>query len=150
MMCHKEDCKPLLDFCTSLNFITNRLVRIVLWYSPIGIMFLVMTQLSISDVSQHASLIGLLIATVLSGLAIHLLIILPGILFFFTGKNPITFYKNLLPAMATAFGKHFVSSTFKVRSRDLFSYLGLHFRDRLLCSDDTFNDEVYPESGGLF
>ncbi|XP_063684373.1 excitatory amino acid transporter 1-like isoform X2 [Bolinopsis microptera] len=104
IMANKEECQPFLDFCLSLNVIINKLTRVVLWYSPIGIMFLVMAEYSVSDVSEYAKEIGLYVVTVLVGLAIHFFIVLPVILFALAKKNPLLYYKSLLPAMATAFG----------------------------------------------
>lgn len=104
VMANKEQCKPFLDFCQAVNIIVHKLTKCILWYSPIGIMFLVMAEYSLSDVDQYASQIGKYIATVLAGLAAHLFIVLPSILMICTGRNPLSYYKSLLPAMATAFG----------------------------------------------
>ena len=70
-------------------------------------MFLVMAEYSVSDVSEYAKEIGLYVVTVLVGLAIHFFIVLPLILFALAKKNPLLYYKSLLPAMATAFGSFF-------------------------------------------
>ena len=87
-------------------------------YSPVGIMFIVMAEYSVSDIQEYASQIGMYIVTVLVGLAIHLFIVLPSILFSFTRRNPFSYYKALLPAMATAFGK----PLFNLITRVLLSY----------------------------
>ena len=72
-------------------------------YAPIGIMFLVMAELAGNGLEKSKEL-GLYIATVLVGLAMHFFLVLPGILGSLGRRNPFKFYKNLLPAMATAFG----------------------------------------------
>jgi len=104
VMANKEECQPFLNFCLSLNLIINKLTRVILWYSPIGIMFLVMAEYSVSDINKYANQIGMYIVTVLVGLGIHFFIVLPAILFSLTRRNPLVYYKSLLPAMATAFG----------------------------------------------
>ncbi|KAL5263234.1 hypothetical protein ACHWQZ_G008575 [Mnemiopsis leidyi] len=104
IMANREECEPFLDFCKSLNVIINKLTRVVLWYSPIGIMFLVMAEYTVSDIGEYAKEILLYIVTVLVGLAIHFFVVLPLILLLLAKRNPLPYYRALLPAMATAFG----------------------------------------------
>ena len=85
--------------------ITNPIVTRCFRYSPIGIMFLVMAEYSVSDISEYATQIGLYMLTVIVGLAIHFFVVLPLILLLVAKRNPLRYYKSLLPAMATAFGR---------------------------------------------
>ena len=68
-------------------------------------MFLVMAEYTVSDIGQYAKEIGLYIVTVLVGLAIHFFVVLPLVLLLLAKRNPLPYYRALLPAMATAFGK---------------------------------------------
>jgi len=104
IMANKAESGPVLDFFVSLHFITMKLTEAILWYSPIGIMFLVMSQLSFNNIGLYMASVGMYMITVLVGLFIHLFIVLPGIYFGITKKNPFVLYKHMLPAAATAFG----------------------------------------------
>lgn len=104
IMANKAESGPVLDFFVSLHFITMKLTEAILWYSPIGIMFLVMSQLSFNNIGQYMATVGMYMITVLVGLFIHLFLVLPGIYFGITKKNPFVLYKHMLPAAATAFG----------------------------------------------
>ena len=64
---------------------------------------------SMSNLILHSlPQVGMYMITVLVGLFIHLFLVLPGIYFGITKKNPFVLYKHMLPAAATAFGKPFV------------------------------------------
>lgn len=67
-------------------------------------MFLVMAEYITSGIGDYAEKIGMYIATVLAGLAIHFFVALPLFLLLLGKKNPLRYYQALLPAMATAFG----------------------------------------------
>jgi len=104
IMANRAESGPVLDFFVSLHFITLKLTEVILWYSPIGIMFLVMSQLSFNNIGLYMASVGMYMITVLVGLSIHLFLVLPGIYFGITKKNPFVLYKHMLPAAATAFG----------------------------------------------
>ena len=57
-----------------------------------------------SDISGTFESLGMYILTVIVGLAIHSLIILPGLYFIFTRKNPLKFFEGIMQALLTAFG----------------------------------------------
>ena len=74
-------------------------------YSPIGIGSLIMAKFAeMQNIHQTFSGLALFIVTVILGIGLHGLIILPAIFFFFTRKNPYVYLKGVGPAMATAFG----------------------------------------------
>ncbi|CAM6002409.1 unnamed protein product [Sphagnum balticum] len=84
---------------------TMRLVKVIMWYAPFGIMFLVTGKiLDIEDIGKTASKLGLYMVTVIVGLLIHCFITLCGIYFAITRKNPYKFYYGCLQAVITGFG----------------------------------------------
>jgi len=52
-MANRAESGPVLDFFVSLHFITLKMTEVILWYSPIGIMFLVMSQLSFNNIGLY-------------------------------------------------------------------------------------------------
>ena len=74
-------------------------------YSPIGIIFLIASKfVETDDIADIAARLGMYMVTVLSGLAIHAVIVLPLIYFVATRKNPAVFAYNMLKAILTAWG----------------------------------------------
>lgn len=107
--------KPLLDFFEALHVATMKLTMLVIWYSPIGIIFLVATKLiEMEDPSTVFVQLGYYMLTVLAGLAAHGLIVLPIVYLIATRKNPLIFMYNMLKALLTAWGTASSSATLPV------------------------------------
>ncbi|KAH8031679.1 hypothetical protein HPB51_019808 [Rhipicephalus microplus] len=95
----------MVDFFSVLNVLTMKLAYLVMWYFPIGVVFLLSASIGRGDdLGEQAINVGAYIGTVMTGLAIHSLIVLPLIYYSFVRKNPLVFAKNLLHAFVTAFG----------------------------------------------
>ncbi|KAG9351004.1 hypothetical protein JZ751_024893 [Albula glossodonta] len=78
----------LVNFCQSLNEAVLKIVAIVIWYFPFGIVFLVAGKiLEMSDPSAMGKKLGFYAVTVVMGLVLHGLFILPSI----SATLPITF-----------------------------------------------------------
>lgn len=87
----------LLHLFLVLNEIIMKLVKIIMWYSPCGIMFLVAGRiLGIKDMTDTARNLGMYMVTVIVGLMLHCLVTLCGIYFVITRKNPFKFYYGCL------------------------------------------------------
>ncbi|XP_063404964.1 excitatory amino acid transporter-like [Mytilus trossulus] len=115
-----EEAQLMINFFTILNEIIMRMVTIVMWYSPVGIMFLVAGKiLSLEDPGAVGERLGMYMVTVLTGLFIHALITLPTIYFFFTRKNPFILFKGIMQAFVTALGTGSSSATLPVTFRCL-------------------------------
>jgi solute carrier family 1 (high affinity glutamate transporter) protein 2 len=101
----KDTAAPIIALIAAFNDIIMKLVLFFMWYSPVGIFFLIVSNiLTIVDLASTGKVMGMFIFTVLLGLSLHFCITLVGLYYAITRKNPITFIKNMLPAMMTAFG----------------------------------------------
>ncbi|XP_068278174.1 excitatory amino acid transporter 3 isoform X2 [Nyctibius grandis] len=97
-----EKGQVLVDFFNALNEATMRIVQIIMWYMPIGIVFLIAGKIIEVEDWEIFRKLGLYMATVLSGLAIHSTIILPLIYLIIVRKNPFRFAMGMAQALLTA------------------------------------------------
>lgn len=116
----EEKGKLMVDFFVVLNEIVMRLVFIIMWYAPFGIMCLIMGKLmEIGDLGNTLAQLGLYMVAVISGLAIHSLGTLPLIYFIITRRNPYVFYSGMLQAWLTALGTSSSAATLPITFRCL-------------------------------
>ncbi|XP_053123797.1 neutral amino acid transporter B(0) isoform X2 [Hemicordylus capensis] len=102
----------LIKFFNSFNEATMVLVSWIMWYAPLGIMFLVAGKIvEMEDVVVLFTSLGKYICCCLVGHAIHGLIVLPLIYFIFTRRNPYRFLWGIFTPLATAFGTSSSSAT---------------------------------------
>uniref|UniRef100_A0A8C8R878 Amino acid transporter n=1 Tax=Pelusios castaneus TaxID=367368 RepID=A0A8C8R878_9SAUR len=102
----------LIKFFNSFNEATMVLVSWIMWYAPLGIMFLVAGKIvEMEDVVVLFTSLGKYICCCILGHFIHGLILLPVIYFIFTRKNPYRFLWGIFTALATAFGTSSSSAT---------------------------------------
>lgn len=73
--------------------------------SPIGICSLIAAKVAaMDDIVQSLDMVGKYMATVIAGLFIHALIIIPLLYLIVVRKNPIRYFIGLRDAIITAFG----------------------------------------------
>uniref|UniRef100_A0A8C5QXC2 Amino acid transporter n=1 Tax=Leptobrachium leishanense TaxID=445787 RepID=A0A8C5QXC2_9ANUR len=97
-----EEGEILIRFFNSFNEATMVLVGWIMWYAPVGIMFLVAGKIvEMEDVILLFSSLGKYIACCIVGHFIHGFIVLPLIYFAFTRKNPYRFLWGIVSALAT-------------------------------------------------
>ncbi|KAJ8277892.1 hypothetical protein GJAV_G00081330 [Gymnothorax javanicus] len=105
----------LVNFCQSLNEAVLKIVTIVIWYFPFGIVFLVAGKiLEMSDPSAMGKKLGYYAVTVVLGLVLHGLFILPSIYFFITKKSPIVYIRGILQALLIALATSSSSATLPI------------------------------------
>ncbi|CAF1323400.1 unnamed protein product [Rotaria magnacalcarata] len=121
--------EPMLHFFVILNEIVMKLIKLVMWFSPIGIMFLVAGKiLEIEDLLKLAQSLGMYALTVLTGLAIHSLFTLPLIFYAITRRNPFAFYRGMLQAWLIGIGTGSSAASLPVTFRCLEETLKLDKR----------------------
>ncbi|XP_014450584.1 neutral amino acid transporter A [Alligator mississippiensis] len=104
--------EDLIRFFNSFNEATMVLVSWIMWYVPIGIMFLVGSKIvEMEDITLLVTSLGKYIFASILGHVIHGGIILPLIYFAFTRKNPYSFLLGLIMPFATAFATCSSSAT---------------------------------------
>ncbi|XP_033118637.1 excitatory amino acid transporter 1-like [Anneissia japonica] len=107
--------KPLRDFFNSLFEATMMFVKGIIWLSPFGVFFLVLGKLlEMDEWALMFGQLGLFIITVVVGLFIHGVVILPLIYYFFVRQNPFSFLKKIIPALITAFSVDSSAATLPV------------------------------------
>ncbi|XP_028830945.1 excitatory amino acid transporter 5-like isoform X1 [Denticeps clupeoides] len=94
---------PLVNVCQCINECVMKIINAAMWYFPFGIIFLVAGKiLDMHDPAILAEKLGMYFITVLSGLFVHGVILLPLFFFVLTGKNPFSFIRGLLQALVIA------------------------------------------------
>ncbi|XP_074524177.1 excitatory amino acid transporter 4 isoform X2 [Halichoeres trimaculatus] len=116
----KQQGQALRDFFDCLNEAIMRLVAIIIWYAPVGILFLIAGKIvEMKDLAQVGGQLGMYTVSVIVGLLIHGLFVLPLLFFLVTRKNPYIFIGGLLQALITALGTSSSSATLPITFRCL-------------------------------
>uniref|UniRef100_A0A8C9FMK5 Amino acid transporter n=1 Tax=Pavo cristatus TaxID=9049 RepID=A0A8C9FMK5_PAVCR len=111
----KEQGQALKDFFDSLNEAIMRLVALIMWYAPLGILFLIAGKIvEMEDMGVIGGQLAMYTVTVIIGLLIHAVIVLPLLYFLITRKNPWVFIGGLIQALVTALGTSSSSATLPV------------------------------------
>ena len=110
-----EDGKPVLNFLTSFVEIIMKITNWIIHLAPVGVCFLVAGEvIGMKDVAENFGKLGWFFATVVLGLSIHGLLLLPILYSAITRSLPFNFIKNMSRALATAFGTSSSSATLPV------------------------------------
>lgn len=112
--------RVMVQFFDILNEIIMKMIVLIMWYSPFGIMFLIAGKIiELDDISAVAARLGLYIVTVITGLLIHAIISLPLTYFVITRKNPWLLFKAVFQAWITALATASSSATLPITFRCL-------------------------------
>uniref|UniRef100_A0A3P8WTZ8 Amino acid transporter n=1 Tax=Cynoglossus semilaevis TaxID=244447 RepID=A0A3P8WTZ8_CYNSE len=116
----KQQGQALRDFFDCLNEAIMRLVAIIIWYAPVGIMFLIAGKIvEMENLAKMGGQLGMYTISVIVGLLIHGMFVLPLLYFVVTRKNPFLFIGGLLQALVTALGTSSSSATLPITFRCL-------------------------------
>ncbi|XP_004914070.1 excitatory amino acid transporter 5 [Xenopus tropicalis] len=106
---------PLVSFCQCLNESVMKIVAVAVWYFPFGIVFLIAGKiLEMDDPTAIGKKLGYYAITVLCGLVVHGLFILPLMYLLITKKNPIVFIRGVLQALLIALATSSSSATLPI------------------------------------
>lgn len=90
----KEKGQPFLDFIQSVSDTVIAVVRWFMWTTPIGVISLIAVSIaSIESIEEVFAQLGLFIVAITIGIVFQQLVLMSGIYFAFTRKNP---YKYLI------------------------------------------------------
>lgn len=106
--------KILVDFFSALFEAIMKLVHIIIWLTPIGVFALLAWAVARIGLGVFVEAIGTYMFVVLSGLAIHALVILPLAYFLVTRSNPFKYMHQMRQALMTALGTDSSSATLPV------------------------------------
>ncbi|XP_061780441.1 excitatory amino acid transporter 5-like isoform X2 [Nerophis lumbriciformis] len=117
---------PLVNVCQCINECVMKIINAAMWYFPFGIVFLVAGKiLDMHDPAHLGEKLGMYFITVLSGLFVHGLVLLPLFYYFFTRKNPFTFIRGLLQALVIALATSSSSATLPITMKCLLENCGV-------------------------
>ncbi len=112
-----EKGRSAIDFFTGANEAVMQMVRVVMFLAPVGIYGLVATNIAKNGggeaFGEQVALLGWYVATVLIGLAIHV-VVLATLLGVLARRNPFVYTFNLLRALLTAMSTSSSSATLPI------------------------------------
>uniref|UniRef100_A0A8V5FHU4 Amino acid transporter n=2 Tax=Neoaves TaxID=3078114 RepID=A0A8V5FHU4_MELUD len=143
---------PLVSFCQCLNESVMKIVAVAVWYFPFGIVFLIAGKiLEMDDPSAIGKKLGFYAITVVCGLVVHGLFILPMMYFFITKKNPIVFIRGILQALLIAlatssryYTQYFILHRHYWRGRDREVLLFLGNKNNSMCTPLVCSSATLP------
>ncbi len=109
--------ETLYKFWSGLNQVMMMITDLIIKFAPIGVFGLVakvVADTATSRLDELAQTVGIFFLTVMAALAIHFFIILPLILRYVAGVNPLRHYKAMAPALLMAFSTSSSASTLPV------------------------------------
>lgn len=107
--------RPVIAFFAGVNEAIMKIVHLLMWFLPLGVFGLIAGRFArAGDLGEMIGGLGRYMATVLVGLAIHALIVLPLILWLFGRRNPYRYLANLATPLLTAFSTASSSATLPV------------------------------------
>lgn len=108
--------RPVIIFFEGVNAAIMKLVHIIIYFAPVGVMALIggIVAENRSSIDEIVSSLAWYSLTVIIGLLVHALVILPMILRMFTGRKPWQYFVNMGQALATAFTTASSSATLPI------------------------------------
>ena len=113
-----EKGKPVIRFFDGMNEAIMQIVHLVMYVAPIGVFALIASKLGAAGGGElflaELLKVGKYALTVILGLLVHAVVVLPVILILVARRNPLTYLKNVSQALTTAFSTASSSATLPV------------------------------------
>jgi len=109
-----EKGRIIAQFVEAVFEVLMRMVQVVLWLAPVGVFALMAWSIARIGLQIFAESIGLYMLTVLVGLGLHGLIVLPLMCLLLARANPFVFFQQMRQALMTALGTDSSSATLPV------------------------------------
>lgn len=109
-----EKGKIIVDLVNAVFEVLMKMVEIVLLLAPVGVFALLAWTVSRIGLGIFGESIGVYMLTVVLGLLLHGLVVLPLLLFLFTRANPFRYMHQMRDALMTAFATDSSSATLPV------------------------------------
>ena len=112
--------KPVIDLFEGLNEAFLKLIRLLMYFAPLGILGLIAARLGKAELATEGGFMAEIIrmakyfSTVLIGLLIHSLFILTPAILIFARRNIRQYISNISPALLTAFSTASSSATLPI------------------------------------
>ena len=113
----KDKAAGIIDFLEGVNQITEFIIRLAMKLAPIGVFMLIFSTTALFGYQLLLALLAFVL-TVLGGLLIHLVVVLPLLVGLLGGMNPISFFSKIVPTLATAFSTSSSSATLPTAIRN--------------------------------
>lgn len=108
---------PIMRGVVEVDRLITKVIVFLIKLAPIGVFFLILSNLMTLDVASIGRNLGLLIGSSLVSIFIHLIIVLPAIFFIVMRMNPYTYWMKNSPAWITAWGTASSAATLPVTMR---------------------------------
>jgi proton glutamate symport protein len=110
----EKNTRPFKEFFDSTNDIILKMIDIIMMAAPFGVFALIAALVAESPSVELFKALGIYALTVVLGLSILLFLFYPLLVYFFTGRNPIRFLKQISAAQLLAFSTSSSAATLPV------------------------------------
>jgi len=114
----------LTTFLEGVNQVTDFVIRLAMAMAPYAV-FALIFQTTAAFGYQLLVALGAYVVTVLLGLAVHQFVVLPLLVYFLGGRNPLDFFRQIRVVMLTAFSTSSSSATLPVAMKCAEEELGV-------------------------
>lgn len=114
-----EHAQQALSLINGMNTAVMAMIDIVMWYHPIGLVFLISAKIMAVDDVEAWKELGMFMVTTIVAIAMQALIVIPGIYYLVLKKNPFVYMKGVVQALLTAFGTASSAATMPITLRNL-------------------------------